>query len=106
MDEVDVVGIATDYCVKATAADAVAAGFTTRVLLDLTAGVAAESTAEAVEDMRAAGVDVLVATIKRRGTSRVRSPTVVAVRSRGDRVSRWAARTHALPGVVVAHHAR
>ncbi len=40
VDAVDIVGIATDYCVKATAADAVAAGFTTRVLLDLTAGVA------------------------------------------------------------------
>jgi nicotinamidase/pyrazinamidase len=58
VDEVDIVGIATDYCVRATAADAAAAGFTTRVLLDLTAGVAAESTAKAVEDMRAVGVEV------------------------------------------------
>ena len=40
VDAVDVVGIATDYCVRATAADAAAAGFATRVLLDLTAGVA------------------------------------------------------------------
>ena len=40
VDEVDIVGIATDYCVVATATDAAAAGFTTRVLLDLTAGVA------------------------------------------------------------------
>src|ERR1700710_3116832 len=58
VDSVDVVGIATDYCVKATAADAVAAGFTTRVLLDLTAGVSPTSTAEAVDALRAAGVDV------------------------------------------------
>ena len=58
VDEVDVVGIATDYCVRATAADAAEAGFATRVLLDLTAGVAAESTAKAVEDLRAAGVEV------------------------------------------------
>ncbi|TFV56327.1 isochorismatase family protein [Mycobacterium sp. PS03-16] len=58
VDEVDVAGIATDYCVRATAADAVAAGFTTRVLLDLTAGVAADSTAEAVDALRAAGVEV------------------------------------------------
>ena len=58
VDTVDVVGIATDYCVKATAADAVAAGFTTRVLLDLTAGVSPTSTAEAVDALRAAGVDV------------------------------------------------
>jgi len=58
VDEVDVVGIATDYCVRATAADAAEAGFSTRVLLDLTAGVAPDTTAEAVEDLRAVGVEV------------------------------------------------
>ncbi|MCV7171584.1 isochorismatase family protein [Mycobacterium manitobense] len=58
VDTVDVVGIATDYCVKATAADAAAAGFTTRVLLDLTAGVSPTTTAEAVDALRAAGVEV------------------------------------------------
>jgi nicotinamidase/pyrazinamidase len=58
VDAVDVVGIATDYCVKATAADAVAGGFATRVLLDLTAGVSPTTTAEAVESLRAAGVTV------------------------------------------------
>lgn len=57
--EVDVAGIATDYCVRATAADAGARGFRTRVLLDLTAGVAPDSTARAVEELRAAGVDVV-----------------------------------------------
>jgi len=54
--EVDVVGIATDHCVRATALDAAREGFTTRVLLDLTAGVAKESTARALDDLRAAGV--------------------------------------------------
>jgi nicotinamidase/pyrazinamidase len=58
VDEVDVVGIATDYCVQATAADAAKAGFSTRVLLGMTAGVAPESTAKAVENLRAAGVEV------------------------------------------------
>ena len=52
VDEVDVVGIATDYCVHATAADAALAGFATRVLLGLTAGVAPASTAKAIEDLR------------------------------------------------------
>ncbi|MGE2729469.1 isochorismatase family protein [Mycolicibacterium vaccae] len=59
IDAVDVVGIATDYCVRATAADAAAAGFTTRVLLDLTAGVAPDSTADAVRALRATGVEVV-----------------------------------------------
>jgi nicotinamidase/pyrazinamidase len=54
--EVDVVGIATDHCVRATALDAARAGFTTRVLLDLTAGVAPGTTEKALEDLREAGV--------------------------------------------------
>jgi nicotinamidase/pyrazinamidase len=58
VDEVDVVGIATDYCVRATAVDAARAGFATRVLLDLTAGVTAESTAKAIDQMKAAGVEL------------------------------------------------
>ena len=59
VDEVDVVGIATDYCVRATAMDAVASGFATRVLVDLTAGVAADSTATALAEMRDAGVELI-----------------------------------------------
>jgi nicotinamidase/pyrazinamidase len=55
---VDVAGIATDYCVRATALDAVREGFATRVLLGLTAGVAPASTADAVEAMRTAGVEI------------------------------------------------
>ncbi|BAH49399.1 isochorismatase family protein [Rhodococcus opacus] len=54
--EVDVVGIATDHCVVATALDAVTAGFRTRVLLPLTAGVAPATVEAAVAAMRAAGV--------------------------------------------------
>ncbi len=53
------VGIATDHCVRATALDAVRAGFTTRVLLDLTAGVSPRTTAAALEELRAAGVTLL-----------------------------------------------
>jgi nicotinamidase/pyrazinamidase len=56
--EVDVVGIATDYCVRATALDAARAGFATAVLIGLTAGVAPSSTAAALDEMRAAGVTV------------------------------------------------
>ncbi len=56
---VDVVGIATDYCVRATALDAAAAGLGTRVLLDLTAGVAPESSERAVAQLRAEGADIV-----------------------------------------------
>jgi nicotinamidase/pyrazinamidase len=54
--DLDVAGIATDYCVSATARDAAAAGFATTVLLDLTAGVAQSSTDKAIESMRAARI--------------------------------------------------
>jgi nicotinamidase/pyrazinamidase len=59
VDAVDVVGIATDHCVRATALDAVGAGFATRVLLDLTAGVAEATTEAALEQLRGAGVDLV-----------------------------------------------
>jgi nicotinamidase/pyrazinamidase len=58
VDAVDVVGIATDHCVRATALDAVGNGFPTRVLLPLTAGVAEASTDAALEQLRAAGVEL------------------------------------------------
>ena len=57
--EVDVVGIATDHCVRATALDAAREGFSTRVLLDLTAGVAPETTQDALKQLRDAGVDLV-----------------------------------------------
>ena len=59
VDEVDVAGIATDYCVRATALDAIGEGFTTRVLVDLIAGVAPESSAAALEELRAQGVSLV-----------------------------------------------
>lgn len=56
VDEVDVIGIATDHCVRATALDAVRAGFATTVLLDLTAGVAPATTEAALAELATAGV--------------------------------------------------
>lgn len=58
VDEVQIVGIATDHCVKATALDAVQAGYATSVLVDLTAGVSPDTTEQALEDLEAAGVDL------------------------------------------------
>jgi len=56
--EIEVAGMTTDYCVRATAGDAAAAGFATTVLLSLTAGVARPSTTAALEEMRAAGISL------------------------------------------------
>ena len=57
--EVDVVGLATDHCDRATALDAVKEGFKVRLLLPLCAGVAPDTTVAAIEAMAAAGVDIV-----------------------------------------------
>jgi nicotinamidase/pyrazinamidase len=57
--DVDVVGIATDYCVRASALDAIAAGRNVRVLTDLVAGVAPASSEAALEELADAGADVI-----------------------------------------------
>lgn len=53
---IDVVGVATDHCVQATAEDAVREGFSTAVRPDLTAGTTTERTIAALAAMRSAGV--------------------------------------------------
>jgi nicotinamidase/pyrazinamidase len=53
---VDVVGIATDHCVKATVLDAHRLGFNPIVLLHMTAGVAADSTDAALTEFKNSGV--------------------------------------------------
>lgn len=58
IDELDVVGIATDYCVRASALDARALGVQVRVLSDLIAGVAPESSMAAIKELAAAGVQI------------------------------------------------
>ena len=55
---VDVCGIATDYCVRATALDAVRSGFETTLLTSMCAGVAPASTATSIDEMREAGIRV------------------------------------------------
>lgn len=51
----DVVGIATDHCVRASALDAIAHGVQVRILTDLIAGVAAEPSAAALAELADAG---------------------------------------------------
>ena len=54
--ELIVYGIATDYCVKATAIDAAAAGYKVTVIEGLSKGVAPDTTAKALEEMKAKGI--------------------------------------------------
>jgi nicotinamidase/pyrazinamidase len=65
VDELDVVGIATDYCVRATTISAAREGFRTRVLLGMTAGVDPTTTAESIDAMRAAGAQVTGTPVER-----------------------------------------
>jgi nicotinamidase/pyrazinamidase len=58
VEHVDVCGIATDHCVRATVLDALEEGFSTRLLTDLCAGVAPDTTAAALERMRDAGATI------------------------------------------------
>jgi nicotinamidase/pyrazinamidase len=58
VDRLDLCGIATDYCVRATALDAARLGFRVRVLPDLCAAVSPAGGTAALEEMKAAGVEV------------------------------------------------
>jgi len=56
--ELIVYGIATDYCVRATAIDAADAGYKVTVIESLSKGVAPDTTAKALEEMKAKGITV------------------------------------------------
>ena len=58
IQDVDIVGIATDYCVLATAKDAVDAGYETHVLIDLTAPVHEDKLDEVIAKMEDEGITV------------------------------------------------
>lgn len=57
--ELDVVGIAYDHCVRASALDAATAGFTVRVLAGLTAAVTPENNARVRSELESAGIQVV-----------------------------------------------
>lgn len=59
IDRVEIGGLATDHCVRATALDAARNGFATTVRLDLVAGVAPDTTAAALDELRDAGVTLV-----------------------------------------------
>jgi nicotinamidase/pyrazinamidase len=59
IEEVDVVGIATDHCVLASAMDSKKHGLKVRVISSLTAGVSPESTEQAIDSMIDSGIQVV-----------------------------------------------
>jgi nicotinamidase/pyrazinamidase len=59
IEQVDVVGIATDHCVLASATDAKKHGLQVRVISSLTAGVSSESTEAAIDQMIDDGIEVI-----------------------------------------------
>ncbi|RXZ51124.1 isochorismatase family protein [Agromyces fucosus] len=61
--DIDVVGLATDYCVRASALDAVEHGQRVRVFTDLVAGVAADSSTAALAELGHAGVVIAESTV-------------------------------------------
>jgi Amidases related to nicotinamidase len=60
--DIDVVGIATDHCVRASALDALEHGRGVRVLTDLVAGVGRESSAAALAELGHAGAEIVEST--------------------------------------------
>ena len=62
VDHIDICGLATDYCVRATALDARKAEFQVRILLNLCAPVSADTGQQALEEMKAAGCQIQAAT--------------------------------------------
>ena len=57
--KVVVYGIATDYCVRATALDAAAAGYKVIMIKNLSRGVAPDTSQKAIDEMKAKGVVIL-----------------------------------------------
>ncbi|NLD78667.1 MAG: isochorismatase family protein [Acidimicrobiales bacterium] len=62
IDGIEVCGIATDHCVRATAADALAEGFQVRVLTDLSVGIDPDAITKALDDLEAAGAEIVTTT--------------------------------------------
>ena len=62
IDHIDICGIATDYCVRATALDARKNAFATRILVNLCVSVTEATGLQAIEEMRTAGCTIQTAT--------------------------------------------
>jgi nicotinamidase/pyrazinamidase len=59
INKVVIYGIATDYCVRATSLDAIAAGYKVIVIKNLCRGIAPDTSQKAIDEMKAKGVIIL-----------------------------------------------
>ena len=59
VDKLDCVGLATEYCVKHTALDAVKEGFNTRVIMSCTKGLSNNDIKDAINEMRLNGIVII-----------------------------------------------
>ena len=59
INKVVIYGIATDYCVRATSLDAIAAGYRVIVIKNLCRGITPDTTQKALEEMKAKGIVIL-----------------------------------------------
>jgi nicotinamidase/pyrazinamidase len=59
VDKLDCVGLATEYCVKHTALDAVKEGFNTRVIMSCTKGLSNNDIKDAINEMRINGIVII-----------------------------------------------
>ncbi|NLA35393.1 MAG: isochorismatase family protein [Actinobacteria bacterium] len=59
IDGIELSGIATDYCVRATALDALAEGFRVRLIVDLCAGINPETVEATLAELRTAGAEIV-----------------------------------------------
>ncbi len=64
--DIDVAGLATDYCVRASALDAIEHGRHVRILTDLVAGVSPEVSRSAIAELAHAGADLITSDLVER----------------------------------------
>ncbi len=59
IDKLDCVGLATEYCVKYTALDAIQEGFSARIIVSCTKGLSQNGIEDAIDEMRLKGIVII-----------------------------------------------
>ncbi|MFB2581042.1 isochorismatase family protein [Herbiconiux sp. P15] len=61
--DIDIAGLATDHCVRASALDAIEHGRRVRIITDLVAGVSPDASREAIAELARAGADLVTSSL-------------------------------------------